>query len=189
MRLLFGHPAKVLAIDVLISIGIAQRALLKTIQWQVLAGSGLTLEIAELLIELSLPEHLDAEGYLSFRELREALGYSGGLLSRRIGCLCDSLWAETKRAAPNLERGVHGNSQKVRITDCGRNKIAPIWRKYELLAEELLEGVSQADREAHYRLNKQICDKIRPQRLFLETVGLPPLPLTPAPEPVQEFLD
>src|ERR1700722_9973058 len=123
LRLFFNRWQLVLAADVLGGLFIAQRDLVKSLRTHVLAGSGMTPEIGEILIELyvagsqlSSTGHVDGDGYVSFRVLRSALGYSPGLLSRRISWLCDRRWAETKRAVPNVTQGLHGNSQKVRIT-------------------------------------------------------------------------
>jgi DNA-binding MarR family transcriptional regulator len=164
--------------DLLSSIAIADREVLKAVRSIVLEGAAVTPEIAELLIELSLPNNVDADSYIALKELKEALGYSGALLSRRISLLCESKWVETKRIG---SQGVHGNSQKVRITEAGRAKVQPIWERYEALAEELLEGISRQDREAHYRVNQQICQKIGGA---VSHAGL-----VVASEPEPEFLD
>src|SRR5580698_8194350 len=99
MRIFFNRWQAVSAADVVGGVFIAQRDLLKSFRSHALAGSGLTAEIAEILLELFLAgsllasrEHVDANGYVSFRDLRAALGYSPGLLSRRIAWLCQRRW-------------------------------------------------------------------------------------------------
>jgi hypothetical protein len=168
MRIFFNRWQAVSAADVVGGVFIAQRDLLKALRSHALAGSGLTPETAEILIELYLAgsrlssrEHVDGEGYVSFRDLRAALGYSAGLLSRRIAWLCTRQWAETKRATPSVAEGLHGNSQKARITDAGMDKIAPVWRRYDKVAERVLSGISPSDLAAHYRINEVISDTLR----------------------------
>jgi DNA-binding MarR family transcriptional regulator len=179
----FNRWQAVSASDVLGGVFIAQRNLHESLRSVVLAGSGLTPEIAELLVELFLtgghlssPEHVDADGFVPFRDLRAALGYSPGLLSRRIGWLCQHRWAETKRAAPSVTEGLHGNCQKVRITELGRAKIGPVWERYDKLAQRLLAGFSSSDLAAHYRINEHISDKLRAPRFLMDDGERPDAP-------------
>jgi DNA-binding MarR family transcriptional regulator len=180
MRIFFNRWQAVSAADVVGGVFITQRDLLKTIRSHALAGSGLTAEVAEILLELYLAgsrlssrEHVDANGYVSFRDLRDALGYSPGLLSRRIAWLCQRRWAETKRAAPSVAEGLHGNSQKVKITGLGMDKIGPVWRRYDKLAERLLTGISPSDLAAHYRINELISDTLRGPHFWKMENGTP----------------
>ena len=175
MRIFLNRSPAVSAADVLGGVFIARRNLLEAIRSRVLPGSGLTPEVAEILAELfvardrlSSQELVDVDGFVSFRDLRTALGYSAGLLSRRIGWLCQHHWAETKRAAPDVAKGLHGNAQKVRITELGRGKIGPLWLAYDKLAERLLTGVSPSDLAAHYRVNEIISDKLCLPPLLLD---------------------
>ena len=168
MRIFLNRSQAVSAADVVGGLFIAQRDLLKSLRSHVLAGSGLTPEIVEILFELFLAgshfssqEHVDDEVYICFRDLRTALGYSAGLLSRRITWLCHHGWAETMRATPSVAHGLHGNCQKIRITELGRDKIGPVWHEYDKLAERLLADFSPADLAAHYRINELISDKLR----------------------------
>jgi DNA-binding MarR family transcriptional regulator len=224
MRLFFNRWQAVSAADVLGGVFIAQRNLLESLRSHVLAGSGLTPEIAEILIELYLAggalssrEHVDAEGFVPFRDLRAALGYSPGLLSRRIGWLCQRHWAETKRAVPGVAGGLHGNCQKVRATETGKAKIGPVWQKYDKLAQRLLANIPQSDLAAHYRINEHISDKLRAPLFLMDVRETPdesgppvapharvparkanppaaskhpePAPVTPFLEPEEDFLD
>jgi hypothetical protein len=180
VRIFFNRWQAVSAADVVGGVFIAQRDLLKSLRCHVLAGSGLTAEIAEILIELHLakgrlssPGHVDADGYVSFRDLLAALSYSPGLLSRRIGWLCQRRWAETKRAAPNIAKGLHGNCQKVRVTAMGTDKIGPVWQRYDKLAQRLLAGISPSDLAAHYRINEFISDKLRASQVWMGNSGTP----------------
>jgi DNA-binding MarR family transcriptional regulator len=178
MRLFFNRWPAVSAADVVGGVFIAQRDLLKSFRSHALAGSGLTPEIAEILIELYLAgnrlsstDHVDAHGYISFRELRTALDYSPGLLSRRVTWLCARQWAETRRALPDVTEGLHGNSQKVRITQAGTDKIAPIWRRFDKLSERVLSGISPSDLGAHYRINEIISDTLRTPQFWTVDTG------------------
>jgi DNA-binding MarR family transcriptional regulator len=180
MRIFFNRWQAVSAADVVSGVFIAQRDLLQLLRSHALAGSGLTAELAEILLELfmagnafSSQEHVDADGYIAFRDLRASLGYSAGLLSRRIAWLYQRRWAETTRAAPSVANGLHGNSQKVRITDSGREKIGPVWRRYDKLAERLLAGISPSDLAAHYRINEFISDKLRAPRSWMDDSEMP----------------
>ncbi len=180
MRIFLNRWQAVSAADVVGGVFIAQRDLLKTLRAHVLAGSGLTAEIAAILFELYLagshlssPEHVDADGYVSIRDLRTALDYSAGLLSRRIGWLCQRRWAEAKRAAPSIAQGLHGNCQKVRITETGKGIVAPVWQRYDKLAERLLAGISPLDLAAHYRINELISDKLHAPRFLMDDGDTP----------------
>lgn len=189
MRVFLNRWQAVSAADVLGSVFIAQRVLLESLRKQVLAGSGLTPEVAEILVELFLAggvlssaEHSDAEGFVSFRELRSGLGYSAGLLSRRIGFICQRGWAETARIEAGIASGLHGNSQKVRITEFGKAKVGPVWRRYDELAQRLLAGIPPEDLGVHYRINELIHDKLQgpPQIPEAEDYSEAP-PMKPAP--------
>jgi DNA-binding MarR family transcriptional regulator len=180
MRIFFNRWHAVSAADVVGGVFIAQREFLKSLRSHALPGSGLTAEIAEILFELFLadgnlssPGHIDAEGYISMRDLLAALGYSPGLLSRRIGWLSQRHWVETKRAAPSIVNGLHGNCQKVRITEMGNGIIAPVWRRCDDLARRVLTGISPEDLAAHYRINELISDRLRAPR-FLTDDSEPP---------------
>lgn len=187
MRIFFNRWHSVAASDVVGGVFIAQRDLLQSFRSQVLPGSGLTAEIAEILFELFLAEgrlssleHVDADGYVSFRDLRAALGYSPGLLSRRIGWLCQRRWAEAKRAVPNIAKGLHGNCQKVRITEMGKSIIGPVWQRYDKLAQRLLAGISPSEWAAHYRINQLISDKLRAPQAWMND-SVKPEPKSPPP--------
>lgn len=208
MRLFLTGKLPIEPAEVLGGVFIARRELLKACRNRVLAGSGCTPEIAEILFELYLAKKGDAEGYISVRELGDALDYTPGLLSRRLSWLCGRKWAQTCRAVPDLARGIHGNCQLVRITKTGRAAAAPLWQKFEELAESILGELSPAELAAHYRISQRICATLSPLHFPLaepvvekfrrrETVTPPPAaPLAqPAPpkslmqEPEQEFLD
>jgi hypothetical protein len=71
----------------------------------------------------------------------------------------------TKQAAPRL----HGNTQQVRVTKAGIAAARPIWENFrklsaKLFASELLKGFSQAELEAHVRINDAISRTLRDWR-------------------------
>jgi DNA-binding MarR family transcriptional regulator len=102
-----------------------------------------------------------------------SLGYTPGLLSRRVKWLTARKWLESKKVVANLAKGMHGNAQKVRITDLGQTKAQPIWRLYEKFAQRLLAGISESDLQTHYRINQIITEKLHASRFIVE--------LTPSP--------
>ncbi len=159
----------------------AQRAVWKAFRPSVLAGSGLTLETAELLVELFLASNR-ADGGISFQDLLAALDYTPGLLSRRIAWLCGRRWAETTRASSNPLPGVHGNCRKVKITELGQRKIEPVWRNYVQQSERLLAGIPSSDLTAHYRVSKTIVDRLCPSafRIIQDQAVSPALKAKPA---------
>jgi hypothetical protein len=71
----------------------------------------------------------------------------------------------TKQAAPRL----HGNTQQVRITKPGIAAARPIWENFRklsarLFGSELLKGFTQAEVEAHVRINGAISKTLRDWR-------------------------
>src|SRR5665213_3554135 len=212
MMTLLAHLLPSSPIGCLGGVMITRRDLVKPVKSEVLIGSGLTIEVSDLLIELygartdfhqeptaiqqpspspplqpppvpsqKLPPQPSAqrepqispqkpspeEGYVDFRDLKESLGFSPALLSRRIAYLCRHKWAEAQRTGSNPSKGIHGNCQKVRITALGIRKIEPVWDNYQRLARHLLSGMPAEDLAAHFRVNKLISDKLHAPRKFV----------------------
>ena len=184
MRLFLDSEKPVSAPDVVGSLFVAQRAALKAIRSEVLAGAGLTSELAELLLELYIAGQR-GDGFIPIRDLLGALDYTPGLLSRRMGWLCRQRWVESRKAAADISGGVHGNCRQVRMTERGKSKFAPVWRRYVEHTERSLRGVSAADLAACRRVHEIMAGKIP---------SPPPAP-RPQPasrhwtEPEREFLD
>lgn len=182
---------------------VARRSALKAIRNQILAGTGLTPEIAELLFELlaATKDPAFPSGYVSCQDLLAAVDYSAGLLSRRLHWLAQKRWVEIKRSGSDLEKGIHGNSRKVRITDAGKIKVTPVWKKYAGQAEEWLANIPAVDLAAYLRVNEIITNggtpgvasKIHPTARSLsprpapKPISIPPPP-PPAPTPPRHLL-
>ena len=138
----------------------ARRDLLHGVKWAI-AGSGFTVQEADLLVSLYGAKELDwddlehdADGFVAFNELERFLVHSASLLSRRIRKLADAKLLEVADA--DLASGQHFNAKRVRITKDGVKRIAPVWKRYEQMAAKLLED--------HYAVNAQISARIRARR-------------------------
>jgi len=153
------------------SIFVTRRDLLQPLRDEVLADCDLPLEQANLLVELHGVRHLGwtepasvGDGFVRFQTLLACLVHETGMFSRRIAALEQAGLLETRKACqvPELAgAGLHRNTQVARITATGRRKIAPVWRKYEQLAEALLSELPAAKLEAHYEVNQFIRTKIK----------------------------
>lgn len=144
-----------------------RRDLLEPIRTQVMPGSPVTVDEADVLVYLygnrelgwtSLP--LDPDGFVVVGTLRQALVHDRGLFSRRISRLIKLNLLEGRQPAdrpPRSRQYVSG----VRITNAGSKVAKGIWTRYCKLAETLLAGVTSADLAAHHRVNHQIMAAIR----------------------------
>jgi hypothetical protein len=140
-----------------------------------LGDSGLSVEEAGILVLLvGLKEFgwddcpVDAAGFVTFKDLQSVLVHDASLFARRVKKLaapkCGLL--EVRRIEKQANPGVHGNTQQVRITQAGIAAVQPIWEKFrrlsaKLFATEPLRGFSQAELEAHVKVNDAICRAIR----------------------------
>jgi DNA-binding MarR family transcriptional regulator len=151
------------------SIFTARRDLVKAIRELVIHEFDLSMDESELLIELfgasrleSWEMKVDEEGWVTAKQLKEQLVHDRTLLSRRLAKLAKAgliesrkLW-ETKQGKTGQFKNLHGNSQMVRITEAGTEKIAPIWELYGQLETRLMEGISPEQRRIHYEVNQSI---------------------------------
>jgi DNA-binding MarR family transcriptional regulator len=148
--------------------------LVKAIRELVICDFDLTLEETELLVELNGAQNVDTwemkpdeDGWVTARQLKEELVHERTLLSRRLaklekdGLLETCKLFETEYGKTGRYRNLHRNSQMVRITQAGAEKIAPIWRLYGELEERLMKGVSPEQRRIHYKVNQSIRDNFR----------------------------
>jgi hypothetical protein len=156
--------------DTVGSVFTARRDLLHGVKWAI-AGSGFTVEEADLLVSLYGAKELgwddlepDAEGFVAFNELERFLVHSASLLSRRIRKLADAMPALLEVADADLASGQHFNAKRVRITKDGVKRIEPVWKRYEQMAAKLLEGIPQRLLEDHYAVNAEISARIRARR-------------------------
>ena len=164
------HPVRNLG-----SIFSARHDLLKPVGNFVLEGFDLPLEQAEILVELNGVRHLGwtepesgGDGFVRFQALLDSLVHHAPMLSRRIATLEQAGYLETKRAyqVPGVNtEGLHRNAQVVRITPAGRRKIAPVWSRYEQLAERLLAEVPADKLAVHHEINLLIRAAIRREEL------------------------
>ncbi len=156
--------------DNLGSIFSARRDLLIGVR-AVVAPSTFTVEEADLLISLYGARVLgwddlrkDQQGFVAFKELEHYLVHNPSLLSRRIRRLAATRPALVEVAAVGRDSGLHFNSQQVRITPEGIQRIKPVWERYCRMAAVLLKDLPQHKLEAHYWVNEQIRAAIRKRR-------------------------
>ncbi len=140
-----------------------------------LGDSGLSLEEADILVLLlGLKEFgwddcpVDAEGFVTFKDLKGVLVHDASLFARRVKKLAapNCGLVEVRRIEKQANPGVHGNTQQLRITQAGIAAVQPIWERFrrlsaKLFATEPLRGFSQAELEAHGKVNDAICRAIR----------------------------
>ena len=145
------------------------RDLLKPIRG-VAAGSGLSWDKAELLLELwRVADGIgdfkpDAEGFVTFNELRESLVNSQPYVSRRIKGVAakDKQWVEVRESKAGEAH--HANSHCVRISKQGMAVIKPVWQHLRELASDLFGGIPLTDRRVHLQVNQRMLHKIRAYR-------------------------
>jgi hypothetical protein len=157
------------------------RDLMEPIRSVVLSGSGLSWDKAELLLELWRVAKgigdfsADADGYVTFKELRESLANSQPHVSRRIGEVAprekdpDNVLVDVRKSKSGGAH--HANSHRVRISKKGFARIEPVWESLRRLAAALFDGIRQPDQVVHFQVNQRILHKIRPYRFdaFLKT--------------------
>jgi hypothetical protein len=156
--------------DVITGVFAARRDLLQGVK-SVVAGSGFTVEAADLLISLfgvrllgwdDLPH--DADGYVAFKELELYLVHNPSLLSRRIRKLADARPPLVEVGKSEAGSGLHFNALRVRITGEGVKRIKPVWQRFAQMSANLLQGIPPRLLEAHYRVNEEISARIRARR-------------------------
>lgn len=159
------------ALENVLAVKRACKELVPLIKQIVLANSSLTLERADILVDLHGAWKLgwddplaDDEGFVRFERLQFSLVHSQTitqiLLSRRVRDLEQQRLLETKKRKE--EQKYLGKSDGMRITDSGVVLIAPVWERYKEFAKEMLENVESKDRETHIGVNDHILQKLRP---------------------------
>jgi len=158
------------ATDTVTSIFTVRRDLLQGVK-SIVAGSGFTVEEADLLISLfgvrelawdDLPH--DADDYVAFKALEDYLVHNPSLLSRRIRKLADAKPPLVEVAEVEAGSGLHFNALRVRITNAGVKRIRPVWERFFQMSANLLQGMPPRLLEAHYRVNEEISARIRTRR-------------------------
>ncbi len=159
--------------DVIGSVFTARRDLLHGIK-AVVAGSGFTVEEADLLVSLYGARELgwddlehDKEGFVAFSQIGQYLVHSGSLLSRRIRKLATTRPPLLEVADVDPTSGLHFNAKRVRITKEGVKKIEPVWEKYRWMSAKLVEGIPKELLKAHYEVNQRISAEIARRRAGL----------------------
>ncbi len=142
------------------------RSLRKPIRERTLVGTGLTIEKADLLVLLYLGSPVFArqrgtgqtEGFVRLANLSESLVHSISpskfLVSRWLSAMLKKKQVVT--------RALDSKRKEVRITSKGISLVEPIWRNYAQLAEELLDGIPEAERDAHREVNQSVSFALRP---------------------------
>jgi hypothetical protein len=156
--------------DTVGSIFAARRDLLHVVR-MVVAGSGFTVEEADLLVCLFGVRELDwddlehdKDGFVAFNQIERYLVHNPSLLSRRIRKLKDAKPPLLEVADADPASGQHFNSKRVRITKDGVKRIEPVWRRYEQMSAKLLESIPQRLRDAHHEVNERISAEIGRRR-------------------------
>lgn len=156
--------------DVITGIFSARRDLLAGVK-SVVAGSGFTVEQADLLVSLfgvrelgwdDLPH--DETGFVAYKELEQYLVHNPSLLSRRIRRLADMKPPLVEIAKPEAGSGLHFNALRVRITGEGIKRIRAVWERFSRMCDNLLQGIPQHLLVAHQRVNQEISARIRARR-------------------------
>jgi len=152
------------------SIFTARRDLLHGVR-AVVAGSGFSVEEADLLVSLFGVRELDwddldhdKEGFVAFSQLERYLVHSASLLSRRIRKLAAAKPALLEVDEVDPASGLHFNAKRVRITREGVKRIEPVWRRYQQMSARVLEGIPARLLEAHHAVNEEISKRIQARR-------------------------
>ena len=149
------------------SIFTARRDLMFASKWAI-EGSKFTMEQADLLVALYGVKVLgwddlkeDKDGYVPYRQLEKFLVHNPSLLSRRIIKLANAKPPLVVVKDGDVAAGQHFNSKRVCLTEHGVKAIAPVWKRYETMAEKLLQDTDAGEREIHYKVNNEISSRIR----------------------------
>lgn len=147
------------------------RALLTAlIKKHVLPGSGMTLEEADLLLDLYGAARLgwddpaaDKDGYVAFAALKASLVHSAAALSRRVAALRMAGLLETRKLheiAPATTK-VDRKAIVLRITPKGIKKIQPVYERYAGLCDSMLKDVPPDVRRTILQTNDDLMQKAR----------------------------
>ncbi len=154
------RPAQVIG-----SIFRVRRDLAGLIKKHVMPGSGLTVEKADLLIDLFGARKMgwndpsaDADGYVTFEDLKRSLVHSAAALSRRISDLRTAGHVEIRKvsAGKGAEDTVDKRKMAVRITNSGIDKIRPLYEKHCQVCERLLRDIPSEDQLTLLRTNEAL---------------------------------
>jgi DNA-binding MarR family transcriptional regulator len=158
------HPVRVIG-----SIFRVRRDLTLLIKKHVLPGAGLTLEEADLLMDLFGAAKLgwsdpaaDEHGYVTFAALKASLVHSSSALSRRVAALQKAGLLETRKVH-KIARDAKADrrSLALRITPAGIKRIEPVYERYAELCGRLLRDVPTNVRRTIIEINETLMEKAR----------------------------
>src|SRR5689334_14806057 len=115
-----------------------RRDLMEPIKNVVLGDSVLSLDQADLLIELYCTKtgvgemRPDQDGFVTFKQVENSLLNSQPHISRRMKEMAEENWVAIREFKKGHRH--HGNSHGVRLTESGFKIIEPIWLKFQKLA-------------------------------------------------------
>ena len=158
------HPVRVIG-----SIFRVRRDLTLLIKKHVLPGCGLTLEEADLLMDLFGAAKLgwsdpaaDENGYVTFSALKASLVHSPSALSRRVAALQKAALLETRKVHKiTRDATADRRSLALRITPAGVKRIEPVYSRYAELCGRLLEDVPTGVRRTIVEINERLMEKAR----------------------------
>jgi DNA-binding MarR family transcriptional regulator len=147
-----------------------RRDLTLMIKKHVLPSSGMTLEEADLLLDLYGAAKLgwddpaaDHDGFVAFAELKASLIHSAASLSRRVAALGRAGLLEVRKLheiTPRAEKSDR-RSLALRITPEGIKRIEPVYARHAKLCERLLSDVPVAVRQTILQTNERLMEKAR----------------------------
>ncbi|MHC1767356.1 MAG: hypothetical protein AB9869_24275 [Verrucomicrobiia bacterium] len=158
------HPVRVIG-----SIFRVRRDLTLLIKKHILPGCELTLEEADLLMDLFGAAKLgwsdpaaDERGFVTFAALKASLVHSAAVLSRHVAALQKVGLLETRKLhelAPDAKGD--RRSLALRITPKGVERIEPVYERYGELCERLLGDVPADVRRTMLQTNERLMEKAR----------------------------
>ena len=158
------HPVRVIG-----SIFRVRRDLTLLIKKHVLSGCDLTLEEADLLMDLLGAAKLgwtdpaaDEHGFVTFAALKASLVHSPSALSRRVAALKKAGLLEARKVHKIVrDADADRRSLALRITPAGVKRIEPVYERYAVLCGRLLRDVPTDVRRSIVELNETLMDKAR----------------------------
>jgi len=153
------HPVRVIG-----SIFRVRRDLTLLIKKHVLPGAGLTLEEADLLMDLFGAAKLgwsdpaaDESGYATFAALKASLVHSASALSRCVAALQKAGLLEARKIHKiSRNKKADRRSLALRITPAGVKRIEPVYERYAELCGRLLSDVPTNVRETVLEVNESL---------------------------------
>ncbi len=146
---------------------VARRELVPVIAGRLLAHRGLTIEQAELLLDLYGPWRLDwkvppcdGDGFVTQAALASALMNSEPHVSRRVLQLAKKKYLEQRKG---VGAGILQKAKKVRLTPTGEGLIQGFWNDYTELAEGILRETTPEHRHGHALVCWRVSSRLRPR--------------------------